>query len=249
MFWPVLHEPTFQNDLDDVYNGSDDAYQNYIVRMVIAIGLQKNDPQYAGLADSYYQAAMQIFEQVVRPRDLKSLQCLILLAIYSILTPSRMAIYFVLGLAVRICQGMGMTFEKTITTAYNSGLENAQTLDMRRRLFWVVASMEFGLAHTMGRPSGLAQTEDAVDVEYFATVDDKYITSEGILPAPVSEKKLVTVHFFKMRLLQAEIRRTLYEGKRQEPTSDQHPWWGTMEGKIQAWMDDSPKKPEWCIPW
>jgi hypothetical protein len=249
MFWPVLHEPTFEKDLDGVYIGSEDAYQNYVVHMVIAIGLQKNDPQYAGLADSYYLAAMQRFEDVIRPRDLKSLQCLVLLAIYSILTPSRMAIYFVLGLAVRICQGMGMTSESSITSAYNAGLETAQTLDLRRRLFWVVASMELGLAHTMGRPSGLAQTDDGIDVEFFSTVDDEFITPEGIVPAPDSEKKLVTIHFFKMRLLQAEIRRTLYEGKHPEPSSDQHPWWAAMEARIQAWMDSAPKKPEWCIPW
>jgi hypothetical protein len=60
--YPIFHEPTFTKDVEDVYNGSSDAYTNYCLRMVIAISLQKMDTQYAGLADSYYLAALKYFE-------------------------------------------------------------------------------------------------------------------------------------------------------------------------------------------
>ncbi len=89
---PTLHEPSYAKDMQDVYDGSTDAYQNFVVRMVLAISMQKLDPQYAGLADSYYLAAMPFLEDVVRPKDLKTLQCLVLIAQYSLLTPTRTAI-------------------------------------------------------------------------------------------------------------------------------------------------------------
>ncbi len=65
---------------DDVYAGSQDPHKNFSVKMVIAISMQKLGTQYSGLADSYYLAAMAYMEDVIRPKDLKTLQCLVLVA-------------------------------------------------------------------------------------------------------------------------------------------------------------------------
>lgn len=249
ILWPVLHEKQFAQDLEDVYAGSDDPYKNYVVRMVIAISLHKLEPQYAGLADSYYLAAMQLFEEVIRPRDLRSLQCLVLIAQYSLLTPARMAVYFVLGLASRISEATGLCFEKTISAAYDQGLESALQLDLRRRLSWIIRSLEFGLSQTMGRPNAFAQSHDEVDVGFFSALDDENITEEGLLPGPESEKKVVAIYACKMRMLQAEIQRVLYERHRNGPSDDSHPWFASMEQKIQAWVDAAPEKPACCKPW
>ncbi|KAF5495391.1 Positive regulator of purine utilization [Colletotrichum siamense] len=246
VFWPTLHEKQFLEDLEAVFAGDQDPYKNLIVRMVFAISLQKLDPQYAGLADSYYLAAMEHFEAVVCPKDLKSLQSLALIGQYSLLTPTRTAVYYMVGLAARICQAEGLTDEKTIA---QGGLLDPLTLDMRRRLAYVVTSMEAGLAHSMGRPNGFSKVDDRMDVEPFATVDDEYITSEGLLQGPPSENKLVALHFFKMRMEQAEIRRVLYEKKREEPRDENHPWFAKMEREIQGWIDSSPQNPAWCRPW
>ena len=214
--------------------------------MVMAISLQKLDTQYAGLADSYYLAAMEMFEDVVRPKDLRTLQCLALIGQYSLLTPTRNNVYHIVGLATRICQQLAIADEKTIET----GLQvDPLALDMRRRLSWIVATMELGLAHTMGRPNGLSKVNDAIDVTFFANVDDEYITENGILSGPESEKKAVAIHFCKMRLCQAEIRRVLYEKKRPTPSSENDEWFGKMEDKIQNWLDTAPKQPAWCRPW
>lgn len=246
VFTPTLHEGVFTTHLQEVIDGDGDPYKNFVVRMVMAISLQKLDTQYAGLADSYYLAAMEIFEDVIRPKDLKTLQCLVLIGQYSLLTPTRNNVYHIVGLATRICQQLAIADEKTIET----GLEgDALAIDMRRRLSWIVATMELGLAHTMGRPNGLSKLNDAIDVKFFACVDDEYITETGILSAPESEKKAVAIHFCKMRLCQAEIRRVLYEKKRPTPSSEDDEWFGKIEQKIQNWLDTAPKQPAWCRPW
>lgn len=246
MFWPALHEKAFQKDLEDVYDGDNDPYKSFVVRMVIAISLQKLDTQYAGLADSYYLAAMQHVEELIRPKDLKTLQCLVLIAQYTLLTPTRTPVYYVIGLATRICQQEGLTDEKTIGTGYNL---NPRTIDLRRRLVWIVAAMELGLAHSMGRPSGFASGDDRMDADFFAAVDDEYITEDGILNAPPSERKTVAIHFYKLRMCQAEIRRMLYEKKRPEPKNDAHPWYAYIESQMKEWLDSSPENPTWCKPW
>lgn len=238
---PTLHEPSFRVVVDKVYQGSTDPYENFVFRMVIAISIQKRDTKYAGLADSYYLAALPYLEKAIRRMDLGTLQCFALIAQYSLVTPTRTASYWIVGLATRLCQQLGITDEATIA---HPGLDPLE-VDMRRRLFWIITSMEFGLAHSLGRPSAFGTGPDYINVSFFEAVDDRYISSAGVSPnSPQSMKKLIAIHFFKMRLLQAEIRRKLYLKKRSEPRSDQDQWFLAMEKKLNDWRASVPKNDE-----
>lgn len=242
---PLLHEPLFRQDIQAVYRGATDATLNFQLRLVIAISMQKLDTHYAGLADSYYLAALPYLESAVRKKDLSTLQCLALIAQYSVLTPTRTASYWVVGLAARLCQELGLCDEKTIKEWPSGTQLNILEIDMRRRLFWIITSMEYGLAHSLGRPSAFGVTVDHIDVGFFELCDDRYITPTGLLAGhqPVM-KKCISVHFFKMRLLQAEIRRTLYLNKRERPLNDQDPWFSKMQWKLDQWVANCPKNDE-----
>ncbi|CCU81631.1 fungal specific transcription factor domain-containing protein [Blumeria hordei DH14] len=248
-FTPTLHEPSLKKDMREVHNGSTDAYKNFVIRMVLAISLQKLDLSYAGLADSYYLSAMEYMEEVVRQKDLKTLQCLVLVAQYSLLTPTQTPIYFIVGLATRLCQQLGLNEEKTVGQGVAFSQIDPIQLDMRRRLSWIILSMEFGLAHSMGRPNAFACGQNKIDVRFFEPRDDEYITSDGILPGPISEKKTVAIHFMRMRLLQAEIRRVLYQSKRPEPQNEDHQWFKSIQQKMKEWVDASPQSPSWSKQW
>lgn len=244
--YPTLHEPSFQYVVEDVYNGSADPYKNFTLRMVIAISMQKLDTQYAGLADSYYLAALPFLEKAIKPMNLGTLQCFALIAQYSMLTPTRTAAYWVVGLAAKLCQEMGITEESSIAPVHNyKPRYDALEIDMRRRLFWIIMSMEFGLAHSLGRPSAFGTTFDHTDVRFFETVEDRFITTSGVTPgSPQCIKKRIAIHFFKMRILQAEIRRKLYLKKRPEPTTDHDPWFVEMQEKLTHWKSSSPNNDE-----
>ncbi|KAL2159483.1 hypothetical protein VTH06DRAFT_2488 [Thermothelomyces fergusii] len=244
VFMPVLHEKVLEEDLNAVFAGDTDPYKHFVVNMVVAISLQRVG-KYAGLPDSYYLNAMRRFEDVVRPQDLKTLQCLVLIGQYSLMTPTRAATYYVTGLATRICQRMGLWDENTIAV----GASDPRELDVRRRVSWAVTMQEFGLASTMGRPSGFAKADDCMNVKFFETIVDEGITPEGILSDKVCERKVVAIHFCKMRLLQAEICQVLYEKKRAEPSHESYPWFVRMERRLKDWLADCPAKPPWCKPW
>ncbi|KAG5304935.1 fungal specific transcription factor domain-containing protein [Histoplasma capsulatum G186AR] len=241
---PTLHEPSFRREIDAVLDGSQDPCHNFQARLVIAISMQKLSPQYAGLADSYYLAGLSFLDASIKRMDLSTLQCLALIAQYSILTPTRTAAYWVVGVAVKLCQDLGLTDEATITKSPSGPLDCLE-LDMRRRLFWIITSMEYGLSHSLGRPSAFAVTHDHINMEFFSMVDDRFITRGGILPGsqPIM-KKCIAIHFFKMRLLQAEIRRTLYLKKRDRPLDDKDPWFTTMLAKLDRWVTSCPKNDE-----
>lgn len=240
---PTLHEPTFRQEVENVFNGSEDPSENFQLRMVIAISMQKMDPYYAVLADGHYLAALTYLEPTLRRMDLKSLQCLVLIGQYSMLTPTRTAAYWVVGMASKLCQDLGLTEERTITKGPNGEDLDPLEVDMRRRLFWIVTSMELGLSHSLGRPSCYSVSHDHVRVKFFELVDDKYITPDGIIPGgkPIL-RKCLAVHFLKMRLLQLEIRRTLYLNKRDTPVDDQDPWFQQMLDKLDHWVASCPKK-------
>ena len=242
---PVLHKPSFFQVMQDVYSGSQDPYKNFTLRMVIAISMQKLDAQFAGLADSFYLAALPFLENAIRPMNIGTLQCFALIAQYSMLTPTRTASYWIVGLAVKLCQELGLSSERLISLNDGGQQFTVLELDLRRRLFWVITSMEFGLAHSLGRPSAFAVTDDHLDVEFFLRVDDRYISDSGVAPgAPLSLKKVMAIHFFKMRLLQAETRRKLYLRRRSTPVNDSDPWFKQMEAKMVHWLNSCPTESE-----
>ena len=242
---PTLYEPSFRGDVDALFDGSQDPRQNFQVRLVIAISMQKLSTEYAGLADSYYLAALPYLDACIRRMDLSTLQCFALMAQYSLLTPTRTASYWVVGAAVKLCQDLGLTDESTITKSPSGQPLDFLEIDMRRRLFWIITSMEYGLSHSLGRPSAFCVSHDHINVKFFEMVDDRYITPGGLLPGsqPIM-KKCIAIHFFKMRLLQAEIRRTLYLQKRPAPVSDQDPWFQQMLAKMDHWVASCPKNDE-----
>ena len=92
----------------------------------------------------------------------------------------------------------------------------------------------------LGRPSGFATMDGYVDVKFYEPVEDKYITKDGILPAPQSPKKLISMHFFRLRRLQAQIRQTLYQNPRPTPKDDTDPWFSEMTDKIEIWKKAAP---------
>lgn len=229
-------------DIEQVYNGSTEPFQNFALRMVIAVGLQRMDKQYAGLADAYYLAALKFLEDVVRLKSLQTLQAYSLIAAFSLLTPTRTAIYYVIGAAVRLAQALGFTDERTVQKGPNGTLVDPLELDMRRRLAWAIMTMDFGLAHSLGRPAAMSVNHDDIRLNFFEVVEDQFISRQGITPGPPSMKKWMAIHFFKMRLLQLEIRKKLYLKKRAEPTDDHHPWFVQMEKKLAEWRDASPRE-------
>lgn len=146
--------------------------------------------------------------------------------------------YHVLGIAVRLCIQLGYSQEKTITLS-DTPLDPL-TEDMRRRLFWVFASFEYGVSHVLGRPSGFSTIDAYIDVEFYSDVPDQNISREGIIPGPPCPKKLVSMHFFRLRRLQAQIRQTLYQNKRPTPADDKDPWFKEMDEKILNWLKSAP---------
>ena len=241
--YPVFHEPSLLALVDSVLEGSEDPYEKFVTWMIIAIGLQKHpNLNLAGAGDSYYLGALSFLEDVVRRRNIQTLQCFVLIGEYSLLTPTRTAIFFIIGLAMRLLQDLGFHQEHTIANNQDGSAASVLEVDLRRRAYWAVVTMDYGLAHSLGRPSIMAtlHEQDHVNVAWFAEVEDEFICPHGILPCPISTRKWIAIHFYKMRLLQLEIRRALYLEKRPTPTGHSDPWFEEMHNKLLLWKRSNP---------
>ena len=239
--YPMFHEPSLPHLFEEVYNGTPDPAKNFIVRMIVAIGLQRLETKWAGVADSYYLGALTYFEDVVRAMNLQTLQCCVLIGQYSLLTPTRTAAWYIVGLGVRLAQQLGLAEERTIVLNESGFRASALEEDLRRRAFWAIATMDYGLAHSLGRPAAMATDQKHFDVKEILKVDDDYIAHAGVAKdAPLSVRKWIAIHFYNMRLLQLEIRRKLYLKKRDRPNSDSDEWFQYMEKKLDDWKNATP---------
>ncbi|KAJ8124501.1 hypothetical protein O1611_g9139 [Lasiodiplodia mahajangana] len=204
VFTPAIHEKILGDALEDVYAGSQDPYQNFVL-------LPRSD------------AVLRGRRSAEGPQDAPVSR-----ADRPILATNTDANGRILCSRARD-EDQPAAQPRRREDDQHGRRERPLTLDLRRRLSWI--------------------TDDIVDIKWFETVPDANITENGIIPGPPDERKLVAIHFCKMRLLQAEIRRTLYEMKRPEPRNAHHPWFADMEAKMEQWLRSSPEKPPWCKPW
>ncbi|PGH07148.1 hypothetical protein GX51_01935 [Blastomyces parvus] len=81
--------------------------------------------------------------------------------------------------------------------------------DLRRRLWWCTYSFDRLVSTCVGRPFGI--TDQVITTEFPSLLDDRYITKAGFLHSPenTTSYKLVSQHYFKLRLLQSEIQQVL----------------------------------------
>ena len=80
--------------MEDVYNGDTDPVKLFQLKNVLAISTQKLHPQYSNLADGYYLSSFEHLDVILEPMDMTTLQCLALMAQYSLLAPTRTAVGF-----------------------------------------------------------------------------------------------------------------------------------------------------------
>jgi hypothetical protein len=163
---PLLHQPSFRQQLDLVYQMSHtinftrthpDIYSRaavFFVLEVFAIALlsmQKQDPSSVStcLADRYHRTALEALSLTSISSDVQGVQALLLVAQYSYLHPNFWVAWRTVGAALRLAAELGL--HQDITNGFD-----ALALDMRKRTFWVAYSMDRNLSIAMSLPFGLS---------------------------------------------------------------------------------------------
>jgi Fungal specific transcription factor domain len=163
---PALHEPTFRQNLElsYAYLGREPVDNlgvekndrtarlavtySFLVFAVALLTLQKHDATGVptSLCERYYATALRSLDDIGIPADIEGVQILLLIAQYSSLHPSVFSTWKTIGMAVRLAVELGLHREAPL------GKFDPLTLDTRRRVFWVVYSMDRTVGSILNRP-------------------------------------------------------------------------------------------------
>ncbi|KAM0548437.1 hypothetical protein ACHAPJ_009923 [Fusarium lateritium] len=245
---PLLHQPSFRQQLDLVYSmprtinftethiDTNSRTAVFFVLEVFAIALlsmQKQDPSRVSpwLADRYHRTALSALNKASLPSGVQGIQALLLIAQYSYHHPTFWAAWRTVGAALRLAVELGLHQNTT------NGL-NPLALDTRRRTFWVAYSMDRNLSVAMSMPFGLS--DGAISAKFPSDVNDQFITPNGIETTAVSVPKQIALRMFRYRQIQSELRLMLWEPPHPYAPVNLGEWQDHMRKRIDNWYNSMP---------
>lgn len=173
-------------------------------------------------------------------RDLVTIQAIVFMIMFLQSTAKLPVCYAYLGIALRACCRLGL--HRNIPNRFNP-IE----LEERRRIFWLVRKMDSYVGAVLGLPQMLS--DDDIDQELPAEIDDEYITSEGIRPMPADVFPLLKATNAHTRLtnILRKVVRYIYpvkgvmgSGSADSRYSISHKRIRELERDLQNWMDQLP---------
>ncbi|KAL4949237.1 fungal-specific transcription factor domain-containing protein [Aspergillus filifer] len=142
-------------------------YSRFKIFMVYAIGaaiLRMTELYDSTPPRQYFVTAMQYQPAIQENLSINSIETLMLLAMYNLQSSASSSVWYMMGLATRICVDFGMHRE--------AGYRRLRPYEAqrRKRLFWSVYLNERSVAWSLGRPFSIPDEE--IDVLPPADVDD-----------------------------------------------------------------------------
>ncbi|KAF4434899.1 purine utilization positive regulator [Fusarium acutatum] len=240
--YPILDQQEFskavtefyarQNDRDGQNRAaSGEIWTRFMLNMVLAISLMfmSNDHnESTTLSKGFTSNAMADISLIMQTKNVKSVQCLLLLLLLSILDSSSAPVWYISGLCMRMCIDLGYHSETTIaisSTGSGPEVERISEADTKRRLFWVTYSFDRTLNILLGRPF----TFDDFTV-------DIHLPRHSLVPS----KRPQILHWLELQQLESEIVHKLHAARRDDTgpsgeDTDLTQWTEEMAQRLKGW--------------
>ncbi|KAI3319602.1 hypothetical protein HD806DRAFT_538952 [Xylariaceae sp. AK1471] len=234
--YPFLHYPTFLRSLCRFFEG--DA-QNHIVGfqtyMLLAISatIVSRLHKIPLSGERYYMAAMQHFEKIQMESSIQGLQCILLLIVFAMHSPTiRLDVWCLNYQCIASVLDLGL--QRAVTTS--SGISRFEQ-EMRTRIFWVVYTLDRTIATMMGRPIGLR--DEACDLRIPPDLSDADVESEAALSSSLCTPTHMSyaIHLFKLARINSEIK---YVANSVNSDIPNYAYPGVID--INAWQTDVLKR-------
>ncbi|KAF5971920.1 hypothetical protein FBULB1_8970 [Fusarium bulbicola] len=185
--FPILHRPSFSTMYDDLWKQNispahrekqtkDDVVFHAILNMALALGCQRSDQisseQRHKISDSFYRRPYRLVSiETLDFSSLQIVQLLLLRAIYLHCTTYANRCWNMVGVALRVAQGLGLHLEQTALS------KNQLQREMRRRVWHNCFALDRLSATTFGRPvlhcrPHTVPLPEPIDDEYLSEVDE-----------------------------------------------------------------------------
>ncbi|KAF5585404.1 purine utilization positive regulator, partial [Fusarium pseudoanthophilum] len=240
--YPILDQQEFSKAVAEFYarqnnrdgqnrSGSGEVWTRFMLNMVLAISLMfmSNDHnESTTLSKGFTANAMADISLIMQTKNVKSVQCLLLLLLLSILDSSSAPVWYISGLCMRMCIDLGYHSETTIaisSTCNDTEVERISEVDTKRRLFWVTYSFDRTLNILLGRPF----TFDDFTV-------DIHLPGHSLVP----NKRPQILHWLELQQLESEIVHKLHAVRRDDTSAggedtDLTQWTSEMAQRLKGW--------------
>lgn len=218
----------------------------FFLNIIFAISSSTNHLQYhTHMSELFKEAAMRHVDATYSTADLlEQLEAVLLQTLYLVMRPNVPGVWYLLGTALRLCVDMGLHKEEHLKAQTMS----AFTKDRRRRLFWSTYSIDRQMCFYLGRPVGIP--EESITARLPSELDDAFIDPSDNNTRDYSDNsggmascKTITLSFFKVRQIQLECQRILYEnGELPRRFSNLAQWKAHISEELELWRARCPKK-------
>lgn len=150
--WPILHS-VYIRGLHARRSDLNSSYERCALHLVYASGgrfLETAGEPGAFHCERHHAAAMRYTNELFSCHDIRSVQILILLAIYSLRAPQGPGAWTYIGLAMRACINLGMHRK---TAARGCSMLDRE---MNKRIFWTAYSLDRQISIILGRPFAIS---------------------------------------------------------------------------------------------
>lgn len=228
--YPILSEDEFKADITRVYEDhsskdTKDPCSLFMLYLVLSIALaytSRTNPETMRQAEAYGASAMAQLGTILRPKNHRSLQCLLLLLLSATLNLTSAPIWHISGLCFRMVIDLGYHSERTIRFQ-GTGLATEIECDVKRRLFWTTYTFDRTLAIILGRPPNLE--DEKIDV---------------LLPGcslPEAQRPMI-LHWFNLQRMQSEILHRLNSARTSNSLELAHFTTDILD-KLEKWHRDT----------
>ncbi|KAL2814681.1 fungal-specific transcription factor domain-containing protein [Aspergillus cavernicola] len=155
-------------------SSTQEQFGRFKIFMVYAIGaavLKMTEMYDSTPSRNYFVTAMQFQPSLQQSLSISSVEALMLLAMYNLQSSASSSVWYMMGLATRICVDFGLHREVQYRRL------RPYEAQRRRRLFWSVYLNERSVSWSLGRPFSIGDEE--IDAEPPADIDDSLTDTAG----------------------------------------------------------------------
>ena len=190
-----------------------DPYEKSILHLVYAVSgrwLESAGVLGHFFSDQHYEVAFDEMDEILKYRDSRTLDYLILMALYCIRAPPDPGAWTYVGAAMRLCVELGLHRKKR-RQAPNVEYE------MDKRRFWTTYFLDRDISIALGRPPSISDHD--IDAEFpldidEANEDDEVVRQAAYRPLNTPRNPPATltsfIHRLRLKQIESEIQHLVY---------------------------------------
>ncbi|RYP51832.1 hypothetical protein DL768_002908 [Monosporascus sp. mg162] len=209
--YPILHSAR----LVSLHNnrGNLNEYDKTILHIVYAISgrwLESAGEMGHFFSDQHYDIAFEEMDTILSFRDSRTIDYLVLMALYCTRAPRDPGAWTYIGAAVRLCIELGLHRRPRRPNLTVAG-------EMTKRRFWTTYFMDRDVSFAIGRPPGISDHDIDAELPFDIpeeTVDDEVVrrasTNVSNIPASPANSLTSFIHRTRLKRIESEIQHIVY---------------------------------------